>query len=128
MMEPSTTRSCLTPVRPASPRIRFRTLNSREDNKTMEETGEEFNGGHGRSRPKGGRPKGPKRRGVSRYSHLLKENPAFNAWYRNIPRGSYNTCAWYLLRMGMLCDDLTKTTPVQIPTMNRAELMGYVSG
>jgi hypothetical protein len=31
---------------------------------------------------------------------LLEEDQAFKAWYRNVLRGSYNTAATYLLRMG----------------------------
>ena len=67
-------------------------------------------------------------RGESKYAHLLEEDRGFNAWYRNVLRGSYNTGAWYLLRMGRLCDELTGTTPAQIAAMNRAELMTYLSG
>jgi integrase len=71
---------------------------------------------------------GQKRRGESKYAHLLEEDRGFNAWYRNVLRGSYNTGAWYLLRMGRLCDEVTLTTPAQIAAMNKAELMTYVSG
>jgi len=74
-------------------------------------------------------PKGRKRtRGASKYGHLLEESQSFNAWYRNVLRGSYNTGAWYLPRMGRLCDELTKTSPAQMAKMNRAEFMTYVSG
>lgn len=70
---------------------------------------------------------GQRRRGVSKYAHLLEEDQGFRAWYRNVLRGSYNTASSYLLRMGRLCDELTHTTPAQIAAMNRAELMTYLS-
>jgi integrase len=70
---------------------------------------------------------GQRRRGVSRYAHLLEEDQAFKAWYRNVLRGSYNTAATYLLRMGKICDGITRTTPAQIAGMSKAELMTYIS-
>jgi Protein of unknown function (DUF995) len=49
-------------------------------------------------------------RGASKYAHLLEEDRGFNAWYRNVLRGSYNTGAWYLLRIGRLCDEMTRVS------------------
>jgi hypothetical protein len=53
---------------------------------------------------------GQRRRGVSKYSHLLDEDDTFRAWYRNVLRGSYATGSVYLLRLGRLCE-LCRVTP-----------------
>ena len=63
----------------------------------------------------------------SRYAHLLEEEPAFRAWRSNVLRASYNTGSAYFLRIGRICDDLYHIPPSKIASMNRAELMTFVS-
>jgi len=63
---------------------------------------------------------GQRRRGVSKYSHLLDEDDTFRAWYRNVLRGSYATGSVYLLRLGRLCE-LCRVTPRTIASMNKVE-------
>ncbi len=70
---------------------------------------------------------GQRRRGVSKYAHLLEEDETFRAWYRNVLRGSYTTGSAYLLRMGRLCDGLCHVTPKRIASMNKVELMTFVT-
>ena len=72
-------------------------------------------------------PQGQRKRGVSKYSHLLEEDSAFRAWYRNVLRGSLNTAAGYLLHLGRVCDEVARVSPAQIAAMNKAELMTFVS-
>jgi len=73
--------------------------------------------------------RGPlRRRRESKYAHLLEEDPAFKAWYQNVLRGSLNTGKSYLLRMGRICDELIPITPAKIATMNRTELMTFLTG
>ena len=63
----------------------------------------------------------------SKYTHLLLEDATFNAWYRNVMRGSANTGSAYLRRMGRLCDELYRTTPQKIAAMNKTELATFAS-
>jgi hypothetical protein len=86
-------------VGPASPGIRFRPLNYREDHKSV-------------SDPDGRLITASRRRtrGASKYAHLLEEDRRFNALYRKVFRGSYNTGAWYLLRIGRLYDEVTRVS------------------
>ena len=93
----------------------------------MAEPGEEFTDAVPESDPAGRRPQGQRKRGVSKYSHLLEENSAFRAWYRNVLRGSLNTAAGYLLHLGRVCDEVARVSPAQIASMNKAELMTFVS-
>ncbi|MDG6925021.1 MAG: hypothetical protein JRN09_00555 [Nitrososphaerota archaeon] len=68
-----------------------------------------------------------KERGVSKYSHLLESDPTFRAWYANVLRASHNTGSHYFLRMGRICDELCRATPKEIGSMNKTELMTFVS-
>jgi hypothetical protein len=70
--------------------------------------------------------KGQRRRGVSKYSHLLDEDDTFRAWYKNVLRGSYATGSVYLLRLGRLCE-LCGVTPRMIASMNKVELMTFAT-
>jgi integrase len=70
----------------------------------------------------------PRRQRESRYAHLLKEDPTFSAWYQNLVRGSLNTGKSYLLRMGRICDDLHHIPPSKMASMNRTELMTFLTG
>jgi len=57
------------------------------------------------------------------YVGLLKEDEAFLRWYLNVRRGSENTAAGYLRKMGNICaehginpKDLAKLSPVELNT------------
>jgi integrase len=63
----------------------------------------------------------------SKYAHLLLEDQGFNAWYRNVMRGSANTGSAYLRRLGRLCDELYRVTPHQLVSMNKTELTTFAS-
>lgn len=64
----------------------------------------------------------------SKYAHLLEEDETFRAWYKNVVRGSLNTGKGYFLRMGRICDDLHHIPPSKIASMNRTELMTFLTG
>jgi len=71
--------------------------------------------------------KAQRRRGVSKYAHLLEEDDTFRAWYRNVLRASYTTGTVYLLRLGRLCDEVCHVTPKRIASMNKVELMTFTT-
>jgi hypothetical protein len=68
-----------------------------------------------------------KPRRESKYAHLLESDPTFKAWYFSLLRASQNTGAGYFLRMGRLRDEVFHITPTQMATLDRTELMTFIS-